>query len=197
MILTEHTSVPLADLPVAEFRAHLRLGTGFGDDGFQDGVLEASLRAAIAAIEGRLGKALFARTFTWRLEAWRDLSRQVLPVAPVTAIHSLAIIDRAGTEVVSDPESYVLVRDTHRPALAAAGFLLPTIPVGGVAEIVFDAGFGPTWAEIPADLRQAVFLLAAEYYERRLDVGTETGWPGTVHALLSKWRNLRLFGGAS
>ena len=32
---------------------------------------------------------------------------------------------------------------------------------------VFDAGFGADWADVPADLRQAVLLLAAEYYEQR------------------------------
>lgn len=196
MILTEQTAVPQAALPVAEFRAHLRLGTGFSDDGLQDAILEPALRAALAAIEGRCGKALYARGFTWRIEAWRDLSRQVLPLAPVTAVQSLKIIDRFGTETVADPGSYALVRDTHRPAVISTGFLLPQIPVAGVAEIAFDAGFGATWAEIPADLQQAVLLLAAEYYERRLDFGAEGGWPGTVTGLLAKWRNIRLFGGA-
>lgn len=197
MILTEQTAVPLAALPVAEFRAHLRLGTGFADDGLQDTVLEPALRAALAGIEGRCGKALYAKEFTWRIEAWRDLSRQVLPVAPVLAIKSLKIIDRFGTETVSASDTYVLVKDTHRPALIAAGFLLPQIPVAGVAEIVFDAGFGPSWCDIPADLQQAVLLLATEYYERRLDFGTEAGWPGTVQSLVSRWRNIRLFGGTS
>lgn len=197
MILTEQTAVPLAALPVAEFRAHLRLGTGFADDGLQDSVLEPALRAALAAIEGKCGKALYARSFAWRIEAWRDLSKQVLPLAPVTAIQSLKIVDRFGTETVADSDGYGLVQDTHRPALISTGFLLPQIPVAGVAEIVFDAGFGAAWGDIPADLQQAVLLLAAEYYERRLDIGSEAGWPGTVNGLLAKWRNLRLFGGAS
>ena len=47
-------------LPLAALRDHLRLGTGFGDDSLQDGVLEQALRGAIAAIEGRTEKALIA-----------------------------------------------------------------------------------------------------------------------------------------
>jgi uncharacterized phiE125 gp8 family phage protein len=197
MILKEQTAVPPEALPIAEFRAHLRLGTGFPDDGLQDGVLEAALRAALAAIEGRTSKALYTRTFEWRIEAWRDLSRQALPLAPVSLIRSLAVIDRFGTATVADPGAYGLVEDTHRPAVISTGFLLPQIPVAGVVEIVFDAGFGPAWGDIPADLRQAVLLLAAEYYERRLDAGSETGWPAGVHAVLARWRPVRLFGGLS
>lgn len=42
---------------------HLRLGSGFADDGMQDGLIEGYLRAAMAAIEGRIGKVLLARRF--------------------------------------------------------------------------------------------------------------------------------------
>lgn len=50
MMLSEVTAVPLAALPVAEFKDHLRLGTGFADDGAQDALVEGYLRAAIAAV---------------------------------------------------------------------------------------------------------------------------------------------------
>jgi uncharacterized phiE125 gp8 family phage protein len=63
MMLIEETTVPDAALPVAEFKAHLRLGTGFGDDALQDPVLRSFLRAAMAAIEARTGKVLITRPF--------------------------------------------------------------------------------------------------------------------------------------
>ncbi len=50
-------------MPVQALKNHLRLGTGFADDGMQDGLIEGYLRAAMAAIEGRIGKALIARQF--------------------------------------------------------------------------------------------------------------------------------------
>ncbi len=64
MMLVEQTSVPVAALPVAEFKDHLRLGTGFADDGVQDSVLESYLRASMAAIEARTGKVLITRGYT-------------------------------------------------------------------------------------------------------------------------------------
>ena len=71
MMLSEVLAVPQAALPVAAFKDHLRLGTGFADDGVQDALAESYLRAAMAAIEGRIGKALIARDFLLALEGWR------------------------------------------------------------------------------------------------------------------------------
>lgn len=196
MILVEQTTVPVSALPVAEFRDHLRLGTGFADDAMQDGVLETCLRAAIAAIEARTGKAVLRRAFQWSVTAWRDLSRQVLPLAPVAAITRLAILDRLGQETEIGADRYGLLRDTHRPALVSHGFLLPAIPVGGSAEIGFDAGYSALWSGVPPDLRTAVFRLAGHYYENRHAIGADgTGFPAEVNVLLMPYRDVRLFGG--
>ena len=92
MMLVEVTSVPVLALPLAQFKAHLRLGTGFSDTSLQDVVLESFLRAAMSAIEGRTGKILIERDFAWSLTAWRDYDRQALPVAPVNAITGLVLI---------------------------------------------------------------------------------------------------------
>ena len=69
-MLIEETTVPDAALPVDEFKAHLRQGTGFGEDTLQDEVLRSFLRASIAAIEARTGKVLMERAFSWTLSAF-------------------------------------------------------------------------------------------------------------------------------
>ncbi|MCB1350740.1 MAG: hypothetical protein KDK11_19660 [Maritimibacter sp.] len=197
MMLVEQTTVPSAALPVAQFKDHLRLGTGFADDGVQDEVLEAYLRAAIAAIEARTSKALLTRSFSWTLTAWRDLAAQVLPLAPVSAITGLSIFDRLGVEEVVDSAAFALEQDLHRPRLVSTGYTLPVIPVGGRAVIGFDAGFGPDWTDVPADLAQAVKLLAALYYEDRGTYGGETAMPVSVVSLVARYRPVRLFGGGA
>ena len=92
MMLVEQTPVPTAALPVAQFKDHLRLGTGFADDGVQDDVLVAYLQAAIATIEARTGKALIARSYVWTLTAWRDLAAQPRPQValsgPLLGLHT-------------------------------------------------------------------------------------------------------------
>ena len=195
MMLTEETPVPSAALPVEEMKDHLRMGSGFADDAMQDGLIETYLRAAMAAIEGRIGKMLLQRRFLWVLDAWRD-AEQALPVAPVAGIASLTLVDAAGAETIVPPASYRLVKDTHRPRLAGRGTALPTIPTDGAVKVVFDAGFGAAWTDIPVDLRQAVLLLAGEYYEHRHDDGAQTaGLPFGVVTLIERWRTVRILGG--
>lgn len=194
-MLVEQTGVAQAVLPVAQLKDHLRLGTGFADDGYQDAVLETCLRAALSAVEDRTGKALFQRRFQWSLTAWRDLARQVLPLAPVNAITKVSIIDRAGSETVLDVSKYRLERDAHRPAVVATTLVLPSIPVGGTAEIVFDAGYAADWAGMPPGIAQAVMFLAAHYYENRHMLEAQSGFPGAVASLLEPYRELRLFRG--
>jgi uncharacterized phiE125 gp8 family phage protein len=195
MMLTEETPVPSLALPVEEMKDHLRLGSGFAEDGLQDGLIETTLRAALAAIEGRIGKMLFERRFLWVLEAWRD-AEQALPVAPVTAIVSVTLVDAAGGEAVVPAGAYRLIPDLHRPKLAGRGGALPAIPCEGLVKVVFDAGFGAAWTDVPVDLRQAVLLLASEYYEHRHDDGAQgAGLPFGVVTLIERWRTVRLLGG--
>ncbi len=196
MVLVELTSLDLSALPMEAFRAHLRLGTGFADDAIQDEVLESYIRAAMAAIEARLGKALIIRDFRLQLTGWTNGGHQAFPVAPVQAVTSVVVLDRFGAPNVVAPERYDLEPDTHRPHLVAAGSAFPTVTSGGSVEIVFEAGFGADWDAVPSDLRQAVFLLAAHYYENRRDTSGSSGlMPFGVMMLLEPHRNIRTLGG--
>lgn len=196
MMLIETSAVPTAALPVQEFKDHLRLGTGFADDGVQDALAEGYLRSAIAAIEGRIGKALISRDFLWTLDYWRDGGAQAIPVAPVSQILSVTLKDAGGLGTAVPGAAYRLVKDTHRPKIAGAGVQLPSIPSDGTVEVAFKAGFGPAWADVPVDLRQAVFLLAAQFHENRHEAGAGAAvLPFGVMALIERWRTVRVLGG--
>jgi uncharacterized phiE125 gp8 family phage protein len=198
MMLVEQEAVAVSSLPVQALKDHLRIGTGFADDGMQDGLIESHLRAAMAAIEGRTGKVLIARRFLWTLQEWRGRDGQALPVAPVLRIAEVAVIDRAGLRVVIPESAYRLVPDGQRPKVVGTGGALPVVPSEGRAEIVFDAGFGALWGAVPADLAQAVVLLAAEFYENRHDpAGRSGGLPFGVQSLIERWRTVRVLGGGA
>jgi len=198
MMLIEQTTVPAAALPVLPFKDHLRLGTGFADDGLQDSVLEQLLRASMAAIEARTGKVLISRDFLWSLTGWREPGQQALPVAPVTAITAVSTFDRLGDETLIDASRYVLQRDYHRPRLVSTGACLPDIPPAGLAEVSFQAGFGAAWGDVPADLLQAVFLLGAHYYENRNETAPAgSAMPFGVNALIARYRTVRILGGGA
>ncbi|MEJ8560866.1 head-tail connector protein [Yoonia sp. GPGPB17] len=194
MMLVEETTVPVSALPVAQFKDHLRLGSGFSDDGIQDAMLESYLRASMAAIEARTGKILIEREFSWTLTSWRDARRQPLPIAPVNAIDCVTLLDMQGQETAV--EGWYLEPDTQRPSLQPAGTYLPALPNGGSVRIGMLAGFGPEWSDLPADLAQAVMLLAAHFYEYRHDVSRATpAMPMGVLALIESYRTVRLFMG--
>ncbi len=191
MMMVETSSVSSALLPVTELTDHLRLSSGFADDGSQDAQLESCLRASLAAIEARIGKALFQRGFTWQLGGWQSQTAQVLPVAPVQAITSIKLVSRGGVETVLDAETYSLRKDSHRPAIEAVG-ALPNPTRGGSVEIEMTAGFGIDWHGIPADLRQAVLIQAADLYEAQgtTDAGIAIG----VAVLIEPYRPIRMRG---
>jgi uncharacterized phiE125 gp8 family phage protein len=197
MMLVEVAPVPGASLPVQALKDHLRMGSGFAEDGLQDGLLEGFLRAALAAIEVRTGKALFQRAFTWTVEGWRQGDRAALPVAPVSAVTAVVTITSAGVETTVPATAWRLVQDAQRPLLLALSGTMPVIPQNGGARVAFTAGFAAAWTGLPADLRQAVMLLAAHFYEYRTDTGLAEGcMPFGVTALIERYRPARLGFGA-
>ncbi|MEZ5750693.1 MAG: phage head-tail connector protein [Paracoccaceae bacterium] len=192
MDLQELEPVATAALPLDEFRAHLRLGTGFADDTSTDALLERYLRAALATIEARTGKTLFSRRFLLVLPQWRWPDAQAFPLAPVSAIETLEMRETDGNRTPVTA-GWRLVPDWHRPQIVATGATLPSVPTGAMIEVTMLAGFSATWAGLPDDLRQAVLLLAAIYYEGRS--GGAEGIPASVESLLARWKSVRIGAG--
>lgn len=197
MMLVEVTPVASGALPIAGLKEHLRLGSGFTDDGLQDGLLEGFLRAALATVEGRTGKALLQRDFLLTLDVWREGDRQAMPLAPVSAIAQVMLVDALGVQTVVPTGAWRLYPDMHRPCLIALSGGLPTVPQNGSVRIAFTAGHGAVWGDLPPDLAQAVMMLAAHYYEHRRDTSLAAGcMPFGVTALIERYRQPRLgFGG--
>ncbi|MCZ4256501.1 head-tail connector protein [Sulfitobacter sp. G21635-S1] len=197
MMLIEVTPAPDNALPVDAFKAHLRLGSGFGLEDVQDAVLVSFLRAAAAAIEARTGKAILRRAFSLELSAWRDAGGQELPLAPVQAVSQVILVAQGGAETEVPATDYWLERDMQAPRLRPAGSVLPRVPGQGSVKIVFEAGFAAEWEGVPSDLRQAVLMLAAHYYEYRNDTGLSGGcMPFGVSSLIERYRAVRMGLGA-
>ena len=192
MMLIELSTVASGVLPLAEFREHLRLGSGFADDNLQDSVLETCLRAALAAIEARIGKAVLKRRFSWTLTSWATGSVQSLPVAPVVALESVALENMDGAATLVDLNTLRLLPAVDRPKLVAKTGSLPFIPSNGQAILVFEAGFGDDWTEVPSDVAQACMMVAAKFYEDRDANESGSALPQSVMDLIGKYRPMRL-----
>ena len=190
MMITELTGIAGSALPRAAFASHLRLPEDFAAVPGQEARLDAAVLAAIGAVEARTGKVLIARTHLARLEAWPEDGAVTFSIGPVSAVSSVKVIARDGTESVLPAESYTLVPEAHRPKIVARGGF-PALANGATAEIILTAGYGAVWEDVPAPLRQAVFLLAETFFEHG---GTRSGaaLPEAVRLLLEPYRLVRL-----
>ena len=196
-MLIEETAPAAEALPVAALSDHLRLGSGFDltEDAAEAKALEGFLRAAMATIEARTGKVLLTRRFRMQLDDWRDRLGQTLPLAPVVVVEKIEINDGEGTVTVLPEQSWRLLQDAQRPTILPAGVMLPHIPRAGFVSITFVAGFGDRWSNVPADLAQAVLILAARYYEDRSMEGGRGAMPFGVSSLIERWRAVRTLAG--
>lgn len=197
MMLREEAAPAAEALPVAALRGHLRLGSGFeiAADAAETAALTGFLRAAISTIEARTGKVLLTRRFRMQLDDWRDRLGQPLPLAPVISVEGIEIDDGVGTVTGVPAESWRLVPDSQRPMILPAGVILPNVPRRGHVTVTFTAGFGDSWDDVPADLAQAVLMLAARYYEDRSFEGSKGAMPFGVSALIERWRAVRTLAG--
>lgn len=191
-MLIEETPIPDAALPLEAFKAHLHLGSGFGPGDVQDAVIASFLRAAIAAVEARTGKAVLTRRFCLSVTEWHLRDVHALPIAPVVSIERIELVAQGDVRSVIDPSFYWLQSDPQRPKIRSWASL-PTVPEGGTVEVAFDAGFAAAWEDVPSDLRQAVMMLAAHYYEYRNDTGLSEGcMPFGVSSLIERYKQMRL-----
>ena len=192
-MLIEETLVPSALLPIAEFKAHLLLGSGFAEDSAQDVVLESFLRAALAAVEAKTGKAVLRRDFTWTVSAWRSSAEQPLPIAPVQAVTAVILRERQGVETALPLVQFHLQQDAHVPCLKPVSMCFPDVGETAQVQIAFSAGLAESWDRVPADLAQAVLMLAAHFYEYRHETGLGRGcMPFGVTSLLERYRAVRI-----
>ncbi len=178
MELTETAPLDAAVLPVAELASHLRLGTGFADDGLEMPGVESAIRAALSVVERRTGRALIARGLVWRPLRCAGS----VPLMPVASVDAVEIVANGAREAAG---GWRLTGEWMTGLPAAAG--------EGAVEVSLTLGFG-AWADVPADLRQAAILIGAAFYEARGGAAPEM--PGGAAALMAPWRRLRVGGGA-
>lgn len=193
MFLKEQAPSALNPVPIRELAAHLRLAQGFNDDGSEDALLDLYLRNATAVIERRTATALVERPYLLQTACWDRRGHLHLPVGPVTTIDSIRYI-RPGSTIDLTEDDWRLEPGTRRQRLTGpSGRALRMLPHGALAEIAFTAGYGPSWNEVPDDLRQAVILLAAHCYENREgDVELDNGMPHGLAGILERHQAIRL-----
>lgn len=148
-----------AEEPVslAEARAFLRL-----DGTEEDGLVETLVAAARVHVETVTGRAMLAQTWRAVLDDWPDAGRLRLPLGPVRAVTDIRVFDETDDDHVVALDGLRILPDSVVLPVVALPVLRGTLAV----EIDYVAGEG-TVAEVPADLRHAVLVLVAFWFENR------------------------------
>jgi uncharacterized phiE125 gp8 family phage protein len=183
VLLTPPVNEPLT---LAEAKAFLRVE--HGDD---DAVIIALIAAARVHVEAMTRRALLAQTWRFVLDAWPRDGRFAPRIGPLRELVAARLFDADGTVRDMDGESFVV--DVGANVIAAPCFALP-VPGRARAGIALDVrcGYGADAADVPADLRQAVRLLLAHWYDHRVATADGALVPASVSALIAPYRMLAL-----
>jgi uncharacterized phiE125 gp8 family phage protein len=191
-MLTDLAPPPVVAAQIAALAAQLRLPAGYAEEPDGAARLAVLFQASVAHIEARIARALVRRAFRLDVRAWPADGRVILPVAPVARLVSLDVVDAEGGRTGWDiGQAWLDALGSAPNARAVPLHEWPFIPDGGHAEMVFEAGYGAEWADVPPDLRLAVLMLATTLHDAGLDRDT-AALPFGVVALTEPYRRVRI-----
>lgn len=173
----------------AELKAQLRI-----THNLEDAYLDTLIATAAAHFDGRdgwLNRALLTQTWIRTLSAF-PAGGVDLPFPPLQSVTAVRYLDAGLVERVADPALFH-VNDGTEPARIS---LLPSASFPSTADrpdavrIEFVCGYGAA-AEIPAQLKHAMKILAAHWYQNREPVvvgAIVSELPLSVQALASPFK---------
>jgi len=90
-----------------------------------------------------------------------------LPCRPIQSISSITTFDESNTSAVYPAANYTLDGPGGRVYLDTGATWPTDLRPRASVKIVFVAGYGPTYASVPAAIRQAILMHAGKMYECR------------------------------
>ncbi|GGB50966.1 hypothetical protein GCM10011316_23790 [Roseibium aquae] len=153
---------------LSEMKAQLRLVSDA-----EDGLVTGLIASARQYVERTTRRALITQGWRLYLDNWPPGRVVRLPLAPVRSIGQILVFGEDGTGHVLPGDAYTLDRSSDPARLRVRPGAGPSTGALMGVEIDFTAGYGDGASDVPADLRQAIRLLAAHWFEHR-EAGTET-----------------------
>lgn len=163
--LLKRTAAPGATVvTVATAKAHMRV-----DDENSDTYISSLLEVASDTVSEMAGKALINQTWQLQLGMVSGQSRVYLPYAPIVSITSIAYYDGDDSSQSADVGDYALKGDNDTAWIEPAGTgVWPSMyDRPDALTITYLAGYGTSPANVPPNLRHAVLMLAAHWFENR------------------------------
>lgn len=167
-VVTAPASEPVS---LADMKLFLRV-----TEATQNDIISSLISAARRVIEDKIGFSLMTATFDFTARKWPDLSmghRIYLPRNPITSITSIQYINQLSVLTTYSSTEYTLIGSTaFEPAYVRWHPDYPFWPtirdVVDAIRIRFVAGYSSA-ANVPANLKLAVKLLVAHWYDNRVE----------------------------
>lgn len=155
----------------------------------EDTLVERLIDAATASIDGPYGIGICMVSQQWEWAMDRFPLRFEIPLYPVISVDSIKYTDEDGVEQTLDASVYRV--DTHSNPARITLAWNQTWPsarlVSNAVKVTFTAGY----SSVPEDLKHAVIMLVAHWYENREAVlvgSVATPMPMAVDAILNRYR---------
>ena len=167
-------------------------------DGTDDDILVSSLiTAARIYIETTISKILITENWSFFKDKWPTSGVVHLPLSPVQSIDEIRVYNQDNTYSTLPIETYAsdLISSQPRIKFLETSPSIATPRHFNQLEVQFTAGFGNTETDVPSDLRQALLMLTAHWYEQREPIGFGGSFneiPTTISALLSSYKTHRM-----
>lgn len=186
MALVLNTAATTEPVSLTEARLHLRV------DANEDSVLIESLIKA-ATNQAQIFTHRQFINATWKLILDGFPTEIVVPRPPLSSVTSIQYVDTAGATQTLATAGYQVDTDTEPGRIREAyGQQWPsTRDEMGAVTVTYVAGYGATATSVPEDIKAAIKLLVAHWYENREPVvvgSTAVLLPLTVEALLMQRR---------
>jgi uncharacterized phiE125 gp8 family phage protein len=163
----------------------------------EDGFITSLIVAARLHVESITSRAMIAQS--WRVICDNFPSNKIvnLPVAPLLSLTQVRVYDFDGNEILLalaqfQPETKVSPARIFLPKTIAG---LPLMRERAAVEIDYVAGFGASSDDVPNDLKQAIFVLIAYWFEHRdavIIAGSGSVVPVGFDGLVASYRSVKL-----
>ncbi|MEL7027677.1 MAG: head-tail connector protein [Pseudomonadota bacterium] len=176
---------------LAEAKAHARIDHA-DEDTYVSGLIVAARRLA----EARTGRSFISQTWRLTLDAFPPGDEICLARGPVQSVAYVKTFDADDIESILDPARYVVDGESRPPRIVRKPEL--SWPFVGRAaegvEIQYVAGYGAAASDVPEELRQAILMLTAHFYEQREILSENRLYeaPGAIDALLAPYAPVRI-----
>jgi len=156
------------------------------DDNASDAELAGLMQAATKRAEVIMDRPIIQREYTLTLD---DLPTAIsLPGTPAQSVTSITYIDTDGTLQTLASNQYQVDLGgeyKHGRIVPAYGITWPAVrKIPETITVVYQAGYGPDWNSVPADIQQAIAYMVGHYYDMRDIVGENKTVPETAIDIL-------------